>query len=49
MLFSLGSDFHGYKKNLRELMNKSQEMYKLVEKYDLRLFNPLDLIKKTNE
>ena len=49
MSFSLGRDFHGYKKNLRELMNKSQEMYKLVEKYDLRLFNPLDLIKKTNE
>lgn len=42
--FSLGSDFHGYKTNIRELMNKSQEMYNLVEKYDLLLLNPYNLM-----
>lgn len=44
--FSLGSDFHGYKENIRQLLNKSQEMYELVEKYDLKLLNPYDLLQK---
>lgn len=39
--FSLGSDFHGFKKNsLKELINHGQTMMSLVEKYDLELIDP---------
>jgi len=38
--FSLGSDFHGFQKDLRKQLYKSQNMYELAEKYDLELIDP---------
>ena len=38
--FSLASDFHGFDKDVPRYLNKSQEMFQLVEQYDLKLIDP---------
>ncbi|MBD3351763.1 MAG: hypothetical protein GF364_09790 [Candidatus Lokiarchaeota archaeon] len=38
--FSVASDFHGFDKDYKKNLDKSREMMKLVEKYDLNLIDP---------
>ncbi|MHA1793840.1 MAG: PHP domain-containing protein [Promethearchaeota archaeon] len=43
--FSLGSDFHGFQDDIKKQLNHTQEMYELVEKYDLNLIDPRKFIR----
>ncbi|MHA1369386.1 MAG: PHP domain-containing protein [Promethearchaeota archaeon] len=43
--FSLGSDFHGFADDIAVQLNHSQEMYELVEKFDLELLDPRIFLK----
>ena len=38
--FSLGSDFHGFKKDLVWESNLSQEMFEIAQEYQLTLIDP---------
>ncbi|MHA1870099.1 MAG: PHP domain-containing protein [Promethearchaeota archaeon] len=44
--FSLASDFHGFGKNIEELLNLSQYPMEIVEKYDLDLIDPEEFIRR---